>query len=88
MEVQPEVKAIEQNRSLLSDPDPVPGLVEKLAAALRDAINQAHGACTTSHENGLNSLDESIKNEDDLKVRMASAEERIREKLKQGPVIV
>ncbi len=58
-EVQPEVKAIEQNRCLLSDPDPVPGLVEKLAATLREAINQAHSACTTSHENGLTSLDES-----------------------------
>ena len=49
-EVQPEVTAIEQNRSLLSNPDPVPGLVEKLAAALRDAINQAHTACVASHE--------------------------------------
>ncbi len=168
-EVQPEVKAIEQNRSLLSDPDPVPGLVEKLAAALREAINQAHTACTTSHENGLTSLDESatwqkltpeqrydilsengvrevpkvtvgtteeilatlrqtklselkalsdalptrfgkalnaaakllepkarpvtlpggtIKNEDELKVWLASAEERIREKLADGPVIL
>ena len=147
----------------------MPGLVEKLAAALREAINQAHGACTTSHENGLTSLDESttwqkltpeqrydilsangvrevpkvtvgtteeilttlrqtklselkalgdalptrfgkalnaaakllepkaqpvalpggtIKNEDDLKVWLASAEERIREKLKEGPVIL
>ena len=58
-EVQPDVKAIEQNRTLLLDPAPVPGLAEKLAAALREAINQAHSACTTSHESGLNSLDES-----------------------------
>jgi hypothetical protein len=168
-EVQPEVAAIEQNRSLLSDPDPVPGLVEKLVAALRESINQAHNACTTSHENGLSSLDESptwrkltpeqryailsansvrqvpkvavgtteeilgtlrqtkltelkalcdalptrfgkalnaaakllepkaqtvtlpagtITNEDDLKEWLTSAEEQIREKLKDGPVIV
>lgn len=168
-EVQPEVTAIEQNRSLLSDPDPVPGLVEKLAAALREALNQAHNACVTSHENGLSSLDASptwqkltpeqrydllsaysvrqvptiavgtteeilntlrqtklseltalsdalptrfgkalnaaakllepkaqavtlpggtIKNEDDLKAWLTSAEEQIREKLKDGPVIV
>ena len=58
-EVQPEATAIEQNRSLLSNPDPVPGLVEKLAAALRDAINQAHAACVASHEDGLSSLDAS-----------------------------
>ena len=58
-EVQPEVAAIEQNRGLLADPDPVPTLVEKLAAALREAINQAHDACVASHENGLSNLDAS-----------------------------
>ncbi len=57
--VQPEVAAIEQNRGLLADPDPVPTLVEKLAAALREAINQAHDACVASHENGLSNLDAS-----------------------------
>ena len=168
-EVQPEVAAIEQNRSLLSDPDPVPGLVEKLAAALREALNQAHAACTASHEHGLSSLDDSrtwqkltpeqrydlltaysvrqvpaiavgtteeilntlrqtklselraigdalptrfgkalsaaatllepkaqpvtlpsgtIKNEDDLKAWLASVEDAIRQKLRDGPVIV
>lgn len=168
-EVQPEVKAIEQNRCLLSDPDPVPGLIEKLAAALREALNEAHAACVTSHENGLTALDASptwqkltpeqryeiltaysvrqvpviavgttdeilntlqqtklselralsdalptrfgkalnaaakllepkaqpvtlpsatIKDDDDLKAWLSSAEERIREKMKTGPVIV
>jgi hypothetical protein len=58
-EVQPDVKAIEQNRSLLSNPDPVLGLVAKLADALRDALNQAQAACVASHEAGLNGLDAS-----------------------------
>jgi hypothetical protein len=57
--VQPEVAAIEQNRGLLADPDPVPTLVEKLATALREAINQAYNACVASHENGLSNLDAS-----------------------------
>jgi hypothetical protein len=168
-EVQPEVAAIEKNRSLLSDPDPVPGLIDKLAAALREAVNQAHGICTTSHEEGLSGLEQSpdwqkltpeqkynilstsgvrevptiavgtpeeilttlrqtklselkalcdalptrfgkamnaaakllepkaqpvslpsvtIRNEEDLKAWLTSAEEEIREKLKDGPVIV
>ena len=41
-EVQPEVEAIEQHRRLLDDPDPAPGLVDKVTQALRAALNQAH----------------------------------------------
>ena len=44
--VRAEVEAIEQNRSLLTDPDPVPGLLERLTEALREAINEVHGACS------------------------------------------
>ena len=40
-EVQPEVTAIEQNRRLLADPDPVPGMVEKLTEALRIGAQRA-----------------------------------------------
>ena len=58
-EVRPEVKAIEQHRSLLADPDPVPGMVEKLTAALRAALNEAHAACTKGHENGMATLEAS-----------------------------
>jgi hypothetical protein len=58
-EVQPEVSAIQENRSLLADPDPVPGLIAKLTDALREEVNQAHAACTTSHEQGLSDLDDS-----------------------------
>jgi hypothetical protein len=58
-EVRPEVTAIEQHRSLLADPDPVPGMVEKLTAALRTALNEAHAACIKGHENGMASLDAS-----------------------------
>ena len=38
-EVQPEVTVVEQHRKLLANPDPVPGMVEKLTAELLDAAN-------------------------------------------------
>ena len=59
VEVQPELAAIQEHRSLLVDPDPVPGFIEKLTTALREAINHAHAACTASHEQGLEGLDQS-----------------------------
>ena len=58
-EVRPEVEAIEQNRSLIKDPDPVPGLLERLTEALRKAITEAHSECTTRHEAGLANLEAS-----------------------------
>jgi hypothetical protein len=58
-EVQPEVAAIQENRNLLADPDPVPGFITKVTTALREAINQNHAACTASHEQGLTALDDS-----------------------------
>ncbi len=56
-EVEPEVKAIEDHRRLLDDPDPVPGMVDKLTEALRKALNEAHAACTAAHEQGLSGLE-------------------------------
>jgi len=58
-EVRPEVEAIEQNRGLLKDPDPVPGMVDRITEALRKALNEAHDACSTGHEAGLSSLEAS-----------------------------
>jgi hypothetical protein len=58
-EVRPEVAAIGQDRGLLNDPDPVPGLVEKLASALRLALNQAQAACSMAFDAGHSSLDAS-----------------------------
>jgi hypothetical protein len=168
-EVQAEVKAIEDHRRLLDNPDPVPGMVAKLTEALRKALNEAHAACAVSHEKGMGELETNvtwqkltpdqryeilskkgvrqiptiavgttdeilatlqktkvsefqairdalptrfgnavaaaakllepkaqeislpggtIKNEDDLKTWLALAEERIRAKLKDGPVIL
>ena len=57
--VRPEFAAVEQSRGLLTDPDPVPDIVETLTAALRSAVNQAHAACTSAHEVGLASLEAS-----------------------------
>jgi len=168
-EVQADVKAIEDHRRLLDNPDPVPGMVDKLTEALRKALNESHSACTASHENGMDSLEThatwkklkpeqryeilskhgvrqmpaiavgtteevlgtlqktkvselqairdalptrfnnalaaaakllepkaqwvslpsgTIKSEDELKTWLGTAEEKIREKLKEGPVIV
>ena len=53
VEVRPEVEAIEQNRGLLKDPDPVPGLLDRLTDALRKAITEVHGECIRRHEAGL-----------------------------------
>jgi hypothetical protein len=56
-EVQAEVKATLDHRRLLDNPDPVPGMVEKLTEALRKALNEAHSACTASHEKGMDGLE-------------------------------
>ena len=168
-EVQPEVTAIEQHRKLLANPDPVPGMVEKLTSALRTALNEVYGKFSADHEARMTALVETpawnqisqpqrydilsangirvlptiavgtteevldtlrhtklselraisdalptrfnnaaaaaakllepkaqhvslpggtIRNDDDLKSWLAEAEERIREKLKDGPVIL
>jgi hypothetical protein len=169
VEITAEIAAIEEHRRLLDNPDPIPGFVERLTAALRAALNQAHSACSAAHESGLERLETSdrwqkltpeqryelltkhgirqmpkiavgtteevldtlrqtkltefeaicdalptrfsnalaaaakllepkaqsvtlpsgtIKNEDDLKSWLSTAEEKIRDKLKDGPVIV
>ena len=58
-EVRPEVEAIEANRILLADSDPVPGLVDKLTDALRAALKRTHADCTTGHDAGNAALDAS-----------------------------
>lgn len=56
-EIQAEIKAIEDYRRLLDDPDPVPGMVDKLTEALRKALNEAHSFCTAAHEEGIDCLE-------------------------------
>jgi hypothetical protein len=56
-EVEPEAKAVEEQRRLLDEPDPVPGMVDKLTEALRRALNEAHAACAAAHEQGLCGLE-------------------------------
>ena len=58
-EVQPEVTAIEQYRKLLANPDPVPGMVEKLTSALRAALNETHGKFSADYDARLTMLTES-----------------------------
>ncbi len=55
--VRPEIDAIGQNRCLLADPDPTPGLVDRLTQALRDALNEVHCRCKTAYQGGLAALD-------------------------------
>ncbi len=57
-EVRPEVKAIEDQRGLLANPDPVPGIVDKLTAALRKELNTVHAACQAEYEAGHELLDD------------------------------
>jgi hypothetical protein len=58
-EVHPEIEAVERNRSLINDPDPVAGVVDRLTEVLRQAINQVHGECATRHQTGLTHLEAS-----------------------------
>lgn len=58
-EVQPEVTAIEKDRKLLANPDPVPAIVEKLTNVLRTALNEAHTKFTRDYEARLEALTES-----------------------------
>jgi hypothetical protein len=57
--VRSEVAAIEKNRSLLANPDPVPGMVESVTQALRDALNEARARCEATRNEGVSSLDAS-----------------------------
>jgi hypothetical protein len=54
-----EIAAIEKSRGLLSDPDPVPGLIATLTQALRDALNEARAACDAIRSAGVASLESS-----------------------------
>jgi hypothetical protein len=55
-EAQAEADVIERDRRLLDEPDPVPGLLDRLTNALRAALNQAHARCRAVSEEGTRSL--------------------------------
>jgi hypothetical protein len=50
-EVRPQADAIESARSLLSDPDQVPPLCDRLTQVLRKALSDAHSDCGTAYAN-------------------------------------
>jgi hypothetical protein len=54
--VRSEVEAIELNRGLIADPDPVPGMVDAVTQALRDALNDARDRCESARQQGHESL--------------------------------
>ncbi|NLG84492.1 MAG: BREX system P-loop protein BrxC [Firmicutes bacterium] len=49
-ELAPQIEAIRTNRTLLSDPDPVPPLAGQLAQALRKALQQARESYVTQYQ--------------------------------------
>jgi hypothetical protein len=55
--VQLETTAIEQQRKLLANPDPLPGLVDKLTAALRAALNEAFAKLYSEHASRLAAIE-------------------------------
>ena len=57
-EVEPEIETIKNDRKLLADPNPVPGIVEKLTSSLRIALNDASGKFSTDYEVRLAALTE------------------------------
>jgi hypothetical protein len=78
-EVQPELDAIRQNRSLLAETDYVTPLRKKLEAALREALVEAHRSCVETferEEGALTASDEwqELQQEDRLRI---SKENRI-----------
>ena len=55
-EIGRQVEAIRQQRMLLTDPDPVPGLCEKLTGMLREALRGDHKEYKATHETGMTML--------------------------------
>ena len=55
-EVHGEIEAIDKHRVLLADPNPVPGLADKLTQNIREALNQVHTRCTQLHAEGQHTL--------------------------------
>jgi hypothetical protein len=58
-QVRGEIEAIESSRSLLADPDPVPGLIDQLTQVLRDELNKTHSQCMQLQAAGRETLDAS-----------------------------
>ena len=58
-EVRPQMEAIRDQRLLLSEPDPVPPLCEKLTQKLRKSVKQAHQQYEQSHATETGRLAES-----------------------------
>ena len=57
-QVQPEIEAIEKQRKLLAEPDPVPPLLSKITTALREAILAARNKHLKAYQNQLTQLNE------------------------------
>jgi len=71
-EVNPQIQAIQENRSLLAEPDPVPPLIATLTDALRKSVQDAAQGVKESYRQGMKSLtDSEIWGQLDLSQRTA-----------------
>ena len=52
-----QLRAIESERRLLDEPDPIEPLVQQLASALRDALNQAYAEVEEAHAQAMRTLE-------------------------------
>jgi hypothetical protein len=57
LEVQSQVKAIEDNRSILDEPNPVEPLCDKLAESLRSELTKYHAECEDIYAAGVSGLE-------------------------------
>ena len=58
-ELNPQVAAIRSQRSLLTDPNPIPPLLSKVTSALRKTVSEAHGRLRKERDQEVNELEKS-----------------------------
>ena len=58
-ELNPQVDAIRSQRALLADPNPVPPLLQRVTAALRQAVSAAHGRLSEDRDQEVTELETS-----------------------------
>ena len=81
-ELRPQLEAVRTQRTLLTDPNPIPPLLSKVTAALRKAASEAHGRLREERDREVTQLE---KSDAWLKLKPADAA-RILESNGLGPI--
>ena len=81
-ELNPQMEAIRSQRSLLTDPNPIPPLLSKVTTALRKTVSEANGRLGKEREREVTELE---KSDDWLKLKPADGA-RILESNGLGPI--